>query len=514
MALSHLARSPLFACAIALSACPGESPPPDAFPKDFKWGTAIAGFQVDMGCPTLPPEQCEDRNSDWYAWVSTPALQEDANTHLSGQPVSIGPGHWELYEEDYARAKAELSNNALRLSIEWSRIFPTSTVGIEGHEALKQVANASAIEHYHLQFAELRKQGLTPLVTLNHYTLPAWIHDAVGCHQDLAACERKGWVDREGTVREIAKYAGFVAKEFGAEVDLWGTLNEPMAIVLPGYIFPSEDRTNPPGRMFEFAAAKTVMQALIEAHARMYDAVHANDGGDADGNGKAAEVGIVYAMVPVRPKDAENKVDQIAARNVFYLWNSAFLNAVVRGDFDANLDRKTVQREDLAGRMDWLGINYYTRVTVQGTETASFPELSPLTNFNPLDVSPWENYPRGLYEMAIEAKSYGLPIYVTENGTWEVPSEGGGLDYLVPHVTWLQRAIRDGADVRGYFWWTLVDNYEWNHGMSMRFGMFAVDETQSTKPRTPRPIAAVYKQIAEANRVPDELQQAHPVPEQ
>ncbi len=509
----HL-RPLLIAGALVTSACPGESPPPDAFPNGFKWGTAIAGFQVDMGCPTLPPEQCEDRNSDWYTWVSTPALQEDENTHLSGQPVSNGPGHWELYAEDYARARSELSSNALRLSIEWSRIFPTSTVGVEGHEALRAIASASAIEHYHQQFAELKKQGLTPLVTLNHYTLPAWIHDAVGCHQNLATCERKGWVDREGTVREIAKYAGFVAKEFGAEVDLWATLNEPMAVVLPGYIFPSAERTNPPGRMFEFAAAKTVMHALIEAHARMYDAVHAHDVQDADGNGKSAEVGVVYAMVPVRPKDPENRLDQIAAKNVFYLWNTAFLNAVVKGDFDANLDRKAVHRDDLAGRMDWLGINYYTRATVQGTETASFPELSPLSNFNPLDVSPWENYPRGLYEMAMEAKAYGVPAYVTENGTADVPKESGGLDYLVPHVTWLQRAIRDGADVRGYFWWTLVDNYEWNHGMSMRFGMFAVDETQATKPRTARPIAGVYQRIAKANRIPDDLQQAYPSPEQ
>lgn len=484
--------------------------PEDAFPEHFRWGTAIAGFQVDMGCPTLPAEACEDRNSDWYVWITDPGLQADETTHLSGHPPSSGPGHWELFAEDYRRAKEELNNNSLRLSIEWSRIFPESTVGIEGYEALKAKAHAANVERYHQMFAELKKQGLAPMVTLNHYTLPLWIHDPVACHQDFDTCQRRGWVDRASTVREIAKYAGFVAREFGGEVDTWLTLNEPMAVVLPGYIFPSADRTNPPGVLFESEAARTVLVAMIEAHARMYDAVHANDTVDADGDGRAAEVGLVYAMVPVKPKDPDNKLDQIAAKNIFYLYNSAFLNAVIHGDLDEKLDRKTVHREDLAGRMDFLGINYYTRATVQGTDTPSLPQLSPLTNFNPFDVSPWENYPRGLYEMALEAQKYGIPSYVTENGTFDNANESGGLDYLVPHLIWLQRAIKEGADVRGYHYWTLIDNYEWNHGMNIRMGMYAVDKDDPEKRRTPRRLAEAYGRIAEANRVPDDLQEAFP----
>ena len=485
----------------------------DPFPAGFRWGTAIAGFQVEMGCPTIPANQCEDRNSDWYAWITTPELQADPRTHLSGDPPSRGPGHWELYGDDYHRAREELSTNALRMSIEWSRIFPTSTVGVEGHEALKQIANLAALEHYRAQLAELRRRGLTPMVTLNHYTLPSWIHDAVGCHQSLATCTRRGWVDRETTVHEIAKYAGFVAREFAGEVDLWATLNEPMAVILSGYIFPSADRTNPPGVFLEGEAARTAMLAMIEAHARMYDAIHAADQVDADGDGKAAEVGLVYAMVPVRAKDPDKLLDQAAAKNLFYLYNSAFLNAVIRGELDADLDRTTVSRADLAGRMDFLGINYYTRTTVAGTETASLPQLSPLTTFDPLGISAWETYPRGLYEMALEAKRYGVPIYVTENGTPTVDAAGGGIDYLVPHLTWLRRAIRDGADVRGYFWWSLIDNYEWNHGMSMRFGLYAVGSDDPSKPRAPREIAGIYRRIVSENRVPEDLAASYPAPE-
>lgn len=500
----------LAASAFILSAC---GDPPDAFPKDFKFGTAIAGFQVDMGCPTLPAEECEDRNSDWYVWITDPSLQADENTHLSGHPPSAGPGHYELYEEDFRRAKEELSNNSLRFSIEWSRIFPTATDSIEGYDALKQHANPKALAHYHKQLAALKKLGLRPLVTLNHYTLPTWIHDAVGCHQNLDTCTNKGWVDRDRTIREISKYAGFIAREFGGEVDTWATLNEPMAVVLPGYIYPSSERTNPPGVMLKSEAARTVMNALIEAHARMYDAVKANDTVDADGDGATSEVGIVYAMVPIKAKDAEKQLDQIAARNIFYLYNTAFLNAVIKGDFDERLDRKVVHREDLAGRMDYLGINYYTRVTVEGTESASFPELSPLTNFNPLSVSPWENYPRGLYEMAMVAKDYGLPAIVTENGTFDPNNPSGGQDFLIPHLIWLQRAIRDGADVRGYHYWTLIDNYEWNHGMNIRMGLFAVDKDDAQKKRTIRELGKAYQRIAQERRVPDDLQKAYPAPE-
>jgi beta-glucosidase/6-phospho-beta-glucosidase/beta-galactosidase len=260
-------------------------------------------------------------------------------------------------------------------------------------------------------------------------------------------------------------------------------------------------------------AARAVMMAMIEAHARMYDAVRAADDIDADHDGAAAEVGLVLAMVPVRPKDPGKPLDQAAARNVFYLYNSVFLNAAIRGELDENLDRRPVARADLAGRMDFLGINYYTRMTVAGTETASVPQLSPLTNFDPLDLSAWESYPRRLYEMAMEAKGYGVPIYVTENGTASVADPPGGIDYLVPHVSWLRRAIRDGADARGYFWWSLIDNYEWNHGMNVRFGLYAVDTGDPGKSRSARPAADVYRRIAAGNRVPDDLVRRYPAPE-
>lgn len=500
--------------ALSLSACGSDDPdPPEAlpFPAGFLFGSAIAGFQVDMGCPTLPASACEDQGSDWYQFVTSPETLGDEATHLSGQPPSAGPGHWELYEQDYDLAANEIGQSAMRFSIEWSRVFPTATDTLEGFDALKAAASAEAVAHYHAELAALKARGMTPLVTLNHYTLPVWIHDAVGCHQAIENCSPRGWLDKDRAVREIAKYAGFVAREFGAEVDRWATLNEPFAVVLPGYLLPSPDRTNPPAVSLRSAEARAVMLGLIEAHARMYDAVKAGDLEDADGDGQRADVGLVYSMSPVKPADPSNPLDVQAAKNVFYLYNMAYLNAVAKGDLDEDLDGVATHRDDLAGRMDYLGINYYTRITVQGTTDPILPELSSLSTFNPLTVQPWEDYPRGLYEMIMIARDeLGLPAIITENGAADPTDDGTAPSYLVRHLTWASRAIRDGADLRGYFYWTLMDNYEWNHGMDIRMGLYAVDQADPQKRRTPRQAATVYSSILRAGEIPVELAQKYP----
>jgi beta-glucosidase/6-phospho-beta-glucosidase/beta-galactosidase len=505
--------------ALALLVLAGCSQP--QFPSSFTWGASIAGFQVDPGCPTLAADKCEDRGSDWYQMVTDPTDYQDLSASVTFEPVSHGPGHWELYASDIGRAKDELGLGGFRTSLEWSRIFPTATDGIDGgYDALKAVANPDALTTYHAMFAAMKAKGLKPLVTLNHYTLPVWIHDGAACHKDAASCTNRGWLDATRIETEIAKYAGFVAKEFGGEVDLWATENEPFAVVLPGYLFPSAQRVNPPARSYAFDDAKAVMTALIEGHAKMYDAVKANDTVDADGDGKPAQVGLVYATVPMRPRDASNSIDVKAASNVFYLYNTAFLDGVCKGDLDPQLTgRSTEHRDDLAGRMDWLGINYYTPLSIKGTDTASFPTLSPLTNFDVIDLSSqgFTDDPKGIYDIVMAMQTrYALPMIITENGTAvddATDSANKAPSWIVRHLTWLSRAMRDGADVRGYFYWSLFDNYEWNHGMSVRMGLYAVDPMDATKARTARPAVQTYKSITQNGGVPANLAQQYPAPE-
>ncbi len=500
-----------------LAACSSGEPAPEPaparmFPSGFMFGTAIAGFQVDMGCPTMPADLCEDRGSDWYQYITNPETRDDQATFIAGDEPSVGPGYWELFDQDHERAANELNNNALRLSIEWSRIFPDATDDASTFEELKALADPEAVAHYHAILASLKSHGLTPLVTLNHYTLNTWIHDAVGCLVDLTGCSPRGWVDKDRTVAEIAKYAGFVAREFGGEIDRWVTLNEPFVVLLPGYLLPSEDRSNQPGVFLAAQEAKIVFVALVEAHARMYDAVKAGDTADADGDGEASSVGVVYSMVPVAAADPSEELDVRAAENVFYIYNMAYLNAVALGELDADLDGEAELRDDLAGRMDYLGINYYTRITVAGTEGAILPELSPLSTFDPTTMTVWENYPRGIYEMIkVAHDDLGLPVIITENGTDDTQNDAAAEDTLVRILSWVARAMEDGMDVRGYFYWSLIDNYEWNHGMDLRFGLFAVDIDDPAKPRAARPFASVYARIAGEGGISEAMRAAHPV---
>ncbi len=484
------------------------------FPDGFLFGAATSGFQVEMGCPTLSPELCNDPNSDWYQFVTSPVTVNDPLAFVSGDdPAKVGPGEWELYEHDFDLAADNSGHNAFRLGIEWSRIFPTSTVGIEGYENLRAVANQAAVDHYHQVFAALRERGLKPLVTLNHYTLPVWIHDGVGCHQDFRHCSPRGWVDKDTTVREIAKYAGFVAHEFGGEVDLWTTLNEPMAVMMAGYVLPSPQRSNPPALFLHFKEFKIVMAAMIEAHARMVDAIRANDTVDADGDGVAAQVGVVYAMSPAAPKDPASKLDREAAANLFYLWNMVFLNATALGQFDANIDGHPVYRADLAGRMDFIGLNYYTRIVVSGLPFSIDPWFSPLLTFNPLTMNFNDVYPRGIYEMTSLIKErFGLPVYITENNARSDPQDNAveEMKSLVEHLSWLWYAIEQGVDVRGYFYWALIDNFEWNQGPKP-YGLYAVDVNNPDKPRTAREIVALYREITQAHGIPPDLAAQYPV---
>jgi len=463
------------------------------FPESFLWGTATAGFQVDPGCPTLPAEDCEDRASDWYQWVTDPDLVAEPDLYLSGEPLGDGPGFRELYEEDLDRARNELHNNAIRLSVEWSRLFPdASAEAATSVDELAAYADPDGLAYTNAVIDAARARGLTVMLTLNHYTLPLWIHDGAACHEDPDGCVDRGWMDPDRLIPAIALYAGFCAREFGDRVDLWATENEPLAIVLAGYLLPGEDRTNPPA-ISDADAAVEVLFSLARGHQAMYAAIQAEDGGDADGDGVDAQVGVVTNLVAVAPKDETRELDVHAASDADYVYNRAYLDAAALGEFDTNLDGTADSVEpDVAGRMDFIGVNYYTRITVLGLGVSIYPDY-PSMDFLPTTL--WEDYPEGIAEVAALAAGYGVPVYITENGTGS-HLDGADVAYLEDHVAALAGAVEDGLDVRGYFYWSLIDNYEWNHGMSdYQFGLYGVD--LDSKARTLRDVGARYAEIAE-----------------
>ncbi|MFO0739852.1 MAG: family 1 glycosylhydrolase [Labilithrix sp.] len=471
-----------------------------AFPNDFLFGSAIAGFQVDMGCPTIEAAACEDRNSDWYQWITTKRVLDNPLLFMSKDPPKSGPGFFETYEKDLDHAGPELGANSLRLSIEWSRVFPNATWGVTDHEALKKLASPEGLEFYHRVFAAMKQRGLVPFVTVNHYTLPLWVHDGNACNEDLDKCiadGKGGWADpnRDRITNEIAKYAGFVAKEFGGEVDRWATLNEPFsAVVLPGYIIDTPMRSNPPGRSalwMDVDGAHTAASAMVEAHAKMYDAIKANDPG--------SEVGIVYAfsdIVPASPSEKE------VADHAQYIFHDMFMDGIVFGKLDEKWNGQPTNRPDIKGKVDFIGANYYFRFTAKKSWAGLF--LGGISPFLDFDMGAgFEGTPKGLQATLHRiAQRYHLPIYVSETGADQANEEAGAA-WMVQTMEQVKSSIAAGDDIRGYYAWTLMDNYEWNHGMQMKMGLYAVDP--STKARRARPAADALGQMMRAKDVPAEL---------
>lgn len=467
------------------------SPVAHPFPEGFQWGAAVAGFQVDMGCPTLPDAECLDTRSDWYQWVTDPTIVEKESLHVSGQPVQDGPGMWELFEQDVARARAD-GLTAFRMSIEWSRLFPDTVEELGTVEELDARANPAAVARYHEMFSALHDAGLQPLVTVNHYTLPLWVHDGAACHVDLETCPARGWVDKDRLVPLIARYAGWVAREYGDQVDQWATLNEPFATTASGYLQPGEDRSAPPGRTLDGPSTVASIEGQIEAHAAMYDQMKLWDTEDADGDGDPAFVGLVLNMVDIQPADEADPDDAVAVEHARHLYHRLFLDGLTSGSWDDDRDGVFDRlRAEHADRLDWLGINYYNEMKAQAIGGfRPLGDLVPAFDFFP--TFSWDPHTVGIRRVVEEAAGYGVPLFISENGT---PHVDQAPQVLEEHLAHLSDVIAEGADVRGYMYWSWVDNYEWNHGLDLRFGLYELEA--GTKARLPRPVVERYREIIE-----------------
>lgn len=505
------------------------------FPDGFLWGTAISGFQSDMGlgAPTDP-------NSDWWVWVRDP--QNLSSGAVSGDLPEDGPGHWLRFAADAKLARRKLRLNAQRLGIEWSRLFPTSTAGVDTSggigaaelAALDALADQSAVAHYRAVFEALRRRGLEPMVTLGHFTLPTWIHDPVAVRAAYAGVDPfagpvpavdapAGWLD-PATVGEFEKLAAYAAWKFGDLVDLWCTLNEPVVVVVSGWInAPGVGGNFPPG-VFHLPSVPVLLPNLVRAHARAYDALHAHDQTDADGDGVAVAAGVVHNMGYFAPANPDSAADVAATAHAEYLFDTLLPEAVVAGRIDLDLDGDTTGPGEmdptLAGRSDFLGVNYYQRIRVTalpGPLSASLPLfdfLPTITYQSPAapDAPPcpsectdfgWEIAPEGLRRVLELVAPLGVPIYVTENGIADA-ADAQRARYTVRHLAVLQQTIADGvADVRGYFHWSLTDNFEWASGYQPKFGLFAYDV--ETGKRRRRKSAKVLRAIAKRNGIPAKL---------
>jgi beta-galactosidase len=504
------------------------------FPEKFLLGASNSGFQFEMGNSA---GLNVDSGSDWYLWVHDRAnIQKGV---VSGDLPENGINYWDLYEKDHSIARG-LGLNAYRIGIEWSRIFPkpTSAIELEFEKAsdgsiakievddyalqrLEEVANKVALNHYRAVIEDLRNKGFKVFVCLNHFTLPLWIHDPVTARDTKLGKGPRGWVDKE-TIVEFTKYAAYMAWKLGDIVDEWATFNEPMVIPETGYLIPQSGF--PPG-MSKFRVSRKVAFNLVVAHARAYDAIKKADTIKADGDSpSAADVGAIHNVIPAMPFRAKNEADVKAADFLNRMHNHFFPQAACNGWVDENLNGlqdKGEMKEHIKNRLDWLGVNYYARAVVKGKKSllarlfagmAAIPEMVENYGFlcQPSNTSAegrqtsdfgWEIYPEGMLDALKAMQRYGRPLYVMENGVADAKDTLRS-KFIIDHLKILDKAINEEKiDVKGYFHWSLTDNYEWAKGFNMKFGLCAVE--LKTKRRKERRSAKVYKNMMAKGTIED-----------
>ena len=430
------------------------------FPRGFLWGAATSAHQV------------EGRNTgnDWWRFEQQPGAI--AGGRGSGEACR----HWERFDGDFALAAAD-GHNAHRLSLEWSRLEPSPGQHDPG-----------AVAHYHAVLESLRRRGITPIVTLHHFTNPLWVADA------------GGWEARE-TIDRFESFVRFCAREFGSEVDWWCTVNEPEVYAFRGW----SEGIWPPG-VRDDSRALAVIANQLEAHGRAYRVLHAEDRADADGDGVPARVGFAKHYAQLEPLRGWNPLDHVQA----YFENRVFNEAVERAAGDGEIDlsipgASRVRRSvaELKGALDWYGLNYYTRWMVRSFSCS--PHVArPGSARNDLG---WELWPRGLELALVNAGRLGRPVLVTENGVADAHDKVRPRA-LVGYVEAMHAAIAQGVTVLGYLHWSLLDNFEWAEGYHGRFGLYAVDFEREDRPRTRRASAEVFARIARANALTPEARAA------
>jgi beta-glucosidase len=434
------------------------------FPAEFLWGAAVSAYQVE-GSPLADGAGA----SIWHRFSHTPGRVHDGDT---------GDVACDLYRRygDDVRLMRELGLNAFRFSVSWSRVLP------EGRGRV----NKRGLDFYERLVDALLAEGIRPVVTLYHWDLPAALDD------------RGGWLNPD-IADWFAEYGRVLFRALDDRVPMWTTLNEPWVVADGGYLHGKLA----PGHVSLFEPP-IVSHNLLRAHAEAVRAYRAE--------GKNA-IGLVVNLEPKYP--ASRKPEDLAAtaRADAYM-NRQYLDPVFFGRYPEEMrevfgeawpDFPPAEVEAIREKIDFLGVNYYTRGV-----TKADPSAYPLRarhvhqKRRTYTQTKWEVYPDGLTDtlLAVKARYGGIPLYVTENGAafYDPPTADGGtlddplrVDYLREHLRAARKALEKGVDLRGYFVWSLLDNFEWSHGFSKRFGIVHVD--YENQRRTPKASARFYSEV-------------------
>jgi beta-glucosidase len=427
-----------------------------SFPRSFLWGVSTAAYQIEGAV------QEDGRGlSVWDTFSHTPGRTRDGDTG------DVACDHYHRWPQDVALL-GDLGVNAYRFSIAWPRIQADGS----------GPANPKGLDFYDGLVDALLERGIAALPTLFHWDLPQALEDA------------GGWLNRDTSYR-FAEYAALVAERLGDRVGRWITLNEPIVHMAQGYAFGTEA----PGRALMFDALPVAHHQLL-GHGLAVAELRARG---------ATEVMITNNCTPVLPA-SDSPADRTAAAIYDGFHNRLFMDPLLLGAYpslaaagvpDAKPYVRDGDLEIISTPMDALGVNYYhpTRIGAAPADAPLPFDTLPIEGV-PTTASGWPVVPDGLRDLLVELRDrYGAalpPIYLTENGcsTVDVVEPDGHIhdtariDYLDGHLRALHQAIAEGADVRGYFVWSLLDNFEWAEGYHQRFGLVRVD--YDTQRRTPK----------------------------
>ena len=399
----------------------------------------------------------DNRNSDWWQW------EEQGRTRA---PSGMACEHWTRYAADFELAR-RLGHDAHRFSVEWARIEP-----------YPDRIDHAALGHYVDVVRALEANGLEPFVTLHHFTSPLWL-------------ARRGTWEADDAPDRFARYVRTVAHALAPHVRWWITINEPMVLAYRAYV----EGGWPPGRS-DLGAAFAAIRNMAIGHALAYGAIRQvyRDHGLPPPHVSIAKH--LRRFAPCRPGHA---LDRAAVHLRDRVFNDMFVRALHTGRlFWPGLVNV---RLPAARTLDFLGLNYYTR------EFIRFGGVSGPRLFGDLcqehehqgagraNGLGWEAHPEGLLYFLKRFAALGVPLVVTENGTWE-PDDRDRAAYIETHLDAVSQARRDGVDVRGYLYWSLLDNFEWECGFEPRFGLVEVD--YATQERRPRPSAESLRWSAQA----------------
>jgi beta-glucosidase len=379
-----------------------------------------------------------NRNNDWWRWEQAPG-------HVrNGDKSGVACDHYHRFREDFALLR-EMRNNAHRLSIEWSRVEPR-----EGE------FDAGEIRHYREVVDELRQQGMAPMVTLFHFTSPLWFAD------------RGGWEAR-GSPQLFVRFVRRIAGELGDAVAIWCTINEPNIYATQGWLFGNW----PPGRRNDIRGVWRVLTNLRHAHEAAYSAL------------KECTPDVPVGL-------AHNRYFLVAARRL------QPVDQVAAGIGRTLMDRWPARRgrwsPTVAATSDYIGLNHYSGRLLRGVRQVNPPGF-PISDFGDAVRSDW------MRQALVDLKRFRKPVYVTESGI-ATTDDKWRQRFLQEYLDQVRGAIvQDGVDVRGYFYWTSMDNFEWAHGYTMKFGLIEVD--RKTLERRPKPSAGLYGRMAAANAIVD-----------